>query len=64
MTTADSDNRLEFSGYKKANNEELLTKLVAGKEDTYDMESLKYTLFSDEIQYLDAAKVMMTDTSN
>ncbi|MGE7824057.1 ABC transporter substrate-binding protein [Paenibacillus sp. NPDC093718] len=63
MTTADSDNRLEFSGYKKANNEELLTKLVAGKEDKYDMESLKYTLFSDEIQYLDAAKVMMTDTS-
>jgi multiple sugar transport system substrate-binding protein len=63
MTTADSDNRLEFSGYKKANNEELLTKLVAGKEDKYDMDSLKYTLFSDEIQYLDAAKVMMTDTS-
>lgn len=63
MTTADSDNRLEFSGYKKANNEELLTKLVAGKEDKYDMDSLKYTLFSDDIQYLDAAKVMMTATS-
>ncbi|MBT2762097.1 extracellular solute-binding protein [Paenibacillus sp. ISL-20] len=63
MTTADSDNRPEFSGYKKANNEELLTKLVAGKEDKYDMDSLKYTLFSDEIQYLDAAKVMVTATS-
>lgn len=63
MTTADSDNRPEFSGYKKANNEELLTKLVAGKEDKYDMESLKYTLFSDDIQYLDAAKVMVTATS-
>lgn len=63
MTTADSDNRLEFSGYKKANNEELLTKLVAGKEDMYDMDSLKYTLFSDEIQYLDAAKVMIASTA-
>ncbi|MGG4342274.1 ABC transporter substrate-binding protein [Paenibacillus lautus] len=63
MTTADSDNRPEFSGYKKANNEELLTKLVAGNEDKYDMDSLKYTLFSDEIQYLDAAKVMVTSTS-
>ncbi|MGG3281605.1 ABC transporter substrate-binding protein [Paenibacillus solani] len=63
MTTADSDNRLEFSGYKKANNEDLLTKLVAGKEDMYDMDSLKYTLFSDEIQYLDAAKVMIASTA-
>ncbi|KOR89077.1 ABC transporter substrate-binding protein [Paenibacillus solani] len=63
MTTADSNNRLEFSGYKKANNEELLTKLVAGKEDKYDMDSLKYTLFSDEIQYLDAAKVMIASTA-
>lgn len=63
MTTADSDNRLEFSGYKKANNEELLTKLVAGKEDMYDMDSLKYTLFSDDIQYLDAAKVMIASTA-
>jgi len=63
MTTADSDNRLEFSGYKKANNEELLTKLVAGKEEMYDMDSLKYTLFSDEIQYLDAAKVMIASTA-
>ncbi|KOP68645.1 ABC transporter substrate-binding protein [Bacillus sp. FJAT-18019] len=63
MTTVDSNNRLEFSGYKKANNEELLTKLVAGKEDKYDMDSLKYTLFSDEIQYLDAAKVMIASTA-
>ncbi|WP_435924727.1 ABC transporter substrate-binding protein [Paenibacillus sp. DYY-L-2] len=63
MTTADSDNRAEFSGYKKANNEELLNKLVAGKEDMYDMDSLKYTLFDDEIQYLDGAKVMTTATT-
>lgn len=63
MTTANSDNRLEFSGYKKANNEELLNKLVAGKEDMYDMDSLKYTLFNDEIKYLDAAQVMTTATS-
>lgn len=63
MTTADSDNRAEFSGYKKANNEELLTKLVAGKEDLYDMDSLKYTLFDDDIQFLDGAQVMTTATS-
>lgn len=63
MTTADSDNRLEFSGYKKANNEELLTKLVAGKDDMYDMDSLKYSLFSEDIQYLDAAKVMIASTA-
>lgn len=63
MTTADSDNRMEFSGYKKANNEELLTKLIAGKEDMYDVESLKYSLFSDDIQFLDGAQVMTTATS-
>ncbi|CAH1058464.1 ABC transporter substrate-binding protein [Paenibacillus pseudetheri] len=63
MTTADSDNRLEFSGFKKADNEKLLTKLVAGKEDKYDMDSLKYTQFDDEIQYLDAPKVMTTANS-
>ncbi|KKO54602.1 ABC transporter substrate-binding protein [Paenibacillus sp. DMB20] len=63
MSTADSDNRPEFSGYKKANNEELLNKLVAGKENMYDMDSLKYTLFDDEIQYLDAPEVMATVTS-
>jgi ABC-type glycerol-3-phosphate transport system substrate-binding protein len=63
MTTADSDNRMEFSGYKKANNEELLTKLIAGKEDMYDVESLKYSLFSEDIQFLDGAQVMTTATS-
>ncbi|WP_055108224.1 ABC transporter substrate-binding protein [Paenibacillus ihumii] len=63
MTTADSENRQEFSGYKKANNEELLTRLVAGKEEMYDIESLKYTLFSEDIQFLDAAEVMTTATS-
>lgn len=63
MTTADSDNRMEFSGYKKANNEELLTKLIAGKEDMYDVDSLKYSLFSEDIQFLDGAQVMTTATS-
>lgn len=63
MTTAESDNRQEFSGYKGANNEDLLTKLVAGKEDMYDIDSLKYTLFSDDIQFLDAPEVMTTATS-
>lgn len=63
MSTAVSDNRLEFSGYKKADNEALLTKLVAGKEDMYDMDSLKYTLFDSEIQFLDGAQVMTTATS-
>ncbi|WP_110932916.1 ABC transporter substrate-binding protein [Paenibacillus bouchesdurhonensis] len=63
MTTAESDNRQEFSGYKQANNEDLLTKLVAGKEDMYDIDSLKYTLFSEDIQFLDAAEVMTTATS-
>lgn len=63
MSTAVSDNRLEFSGYKKADNETLLTKLVAGKEDMYDMDSLKYTLFDNEIQFLDGAQVMTTATS-
>lgn len=63
MTTADSKNRQEFSGYKKANNEELMTKLVAGKEEMYDMDSLKYSLFSDDIQFLGAAEVMTNATS-
>lgn len=63
MTTADSENRQEFSGYKKANNEELMTKLVAGKEEMYDMDSLKYSLFSDDIEFLGAAEVMTNATS-
>lgn len=58
MTTADSPSRPEFSGYKKANNEEIMNKLVAGHEDMYDMDSLKYSLFSDDIQFLGASEKM------
>lgn len=63
MTTADSDSRVEFSGWKKADNDAILERLIAGNEDWYDLDSLRYTVGSEDIQFLDAPKVMTTGTS-
>ncbi|WP_253298037.1 ABC transporter substrate-binding protein [Paenibacillus sp. MSJ-34] len=60
MTTADSTARAEFSGWKKANNDAILDRLIAGKEEWYDVESLRYSVASNEIQFLDASPVMTT----
>lgn len=63
MTTADSEARTEFSGWKKADNEAQLERLIAGKEEWYDVESLKSTLFGGDIQFLEAPSVMTTATA-
>ncbi|WP_228745264.1 hypothetical protein [Paenibacillus sp. S150] len=57
-TTADSESRTEFSGWKKADNEEVLDRLNGGNKDLYDVESLRNSLFADDIQYLDASDVI------
>ena len=62
MTTVDSESRVEFSGWKKANNDALLERLIAGKEQWYDVDSLRYSV-GEEIQFLDAPKYMTTGTS-
>lgn len=63
MTTADSESRVEFSGWKKANNDAILERLIAGKEEWYDVDSLRYSVGGDDIQFLDAPKYMTTGTS-
>lgn len=63
MTTADSENRVDFSGWKKADNEAILDRLIAGKEQWYDVDSLRYAVSSEEIQFLDSPKYMTTATS-
>ncbi|MGN7382603.1 ABC transporter substrate-binding protein [Paenibacillus sp. SAFN-117] len=63
MTTADSPARTEFSGWKKANNDAILDRLIAGKEEWYDVESLKNAVAGSDIQFLDASPVMTTASS-
>lgn len=64
MSTADSTNRQEFSGWKKADQSALLERMIGNNTDKYDVESLKYTLFGDDIQYLDASEVLTISTSD
>ena len=64
MTTTDSKNRQEFSGWKKADQTALLDRLIGDNKDKYDVESLKYTLFGDDIKYLDASKVLTVSGSD
>ncbi|GIP31708.1 ABC transporter substrate-binding protein [Paenibacillus sp. J2TS4] len=60
MTTADSPARAEFSGWKKANNNAILDRLIAGKEEWYDVDSLRNSVAGEEIQFLDGSQVMTT----
>lgn len=64
MTTNDSDARQEFSGWKKADQNKLLDRLIGKNTDKYDVESLKNTLFGPDIKYLDASKVVTTSGSD
>lgn len=63
MTTADSKHRAEFSGWKKADNEALLSRLIEGNEQWYDVDSLRYTVSSEDIQFLDSPQYMTIATS-
>lgn len=63
MTTADSEARTEFSGWKKADNNKILERVVAGKEQYYDMDSLRYVTSSEDIQFLDAPLASVTGTA-
>ncbi|BFH69766.1 MAG: extracellular solute-binding protein [Paenibacillus dendritiformis] len=64
MSTADSTNRQEFSGWKKADQTALLERMIGKNTDKYDVESLKYTLFGDDIKYLDASKVLTVSSAD
>lgn len=53
-----SDARVELPGSKNADVEPLIDRLIEGKEDHYDVDSLKYTVLDDEeISYLDASVI-------
>lgn len=60
MTTVDSEHRVEFNGWKKADPNPLLDRMTGENKQMYDVESLKNTLFGEEIQYLDASQVVTT----
>jgi len=64
MSTADSANRQEFSGWKKADQTKLLERMIGKNTDKYDVESLKNTLFGADIKYLDASKVLTTSSAD
>ncbi|OBY78210.1 ABC transporter substrate-binding protein [Paenibacillus sp. KS1] len=64
MSTADSANRQEFSGWKKADQTALLERMIGKNKDKYDVESLKNTLFGDDIKYLDASKVLTISSAD
>jgi hypothetical protein len=63
MSTTDSESRTEFSGWKKADNQAVLDRLIGDDKTLYDVESLQNTLFGDDIQYLDASSVITVSTS-
>ncbi|WP_150275324.1 ABC transporter substrate-binding protein [Paenibacillus tepidiphilus] len=63
MTTADSEARTEFSGWKKADNQAVLDRLIGDNAELYDVESLQSTLFGEDIEYLDASSVITVSTS-
>ncbi|OPA78318.1 ABC transporter substrate-binding protein [Paenibacillus selenitireducens] len=64
MTTTDSESRMEFSGWKKADQNKVLDRLIGKNPDKYDVESLKSTLFGPDIQYLDTSEVVTKSTSD
>ncbi|MCM3291396.1 extracellular solute-binding protein [Paenibacillus sp. MER 180] len=64
MSTDDSANRQEFSGWKKADQTALLERMIGKNKDKYDVESLKNTLFGDDIKYLDASKVLTISSAD
>lgn len=64
MSTTDSTNRQEFSGWKKADQTALLDRMIGKNTDKYDVESLKNTLFGADIKYLDASKVLTISSAD
>lgn len=64
MSTTDSANRQEFSGWKKADQTALLDRMIGKNTDKYDVESLKNTLFGADIKYLDASKVLTISSAD
>ena len=64
MTTTDSESRMEFSGWKKSDQNKVLDRLVGKNKDMYDVDSLKNTLFGPDIKYLDASPIVTTSSSD
>ncbi|GIP21008.1 ABC transporter substrate-binding protein [Paenibacillus sp. J22TS3] len=63
MTTVDSDSKMEFSGWKKADNNAVLNRLIGKNSNMYDVDSLKSTLFGEHNQFLEASQVVSTTDS-
>ncbi|CRK81177.1 ABC transporter substrate-binding protein [Neobacillus massiliamazoniensis] len=63
MSTNLTDARTELPGWKKGDAKPLVEKWISGKEKNYDVDSLKYTLFSGDIKTLPASKVSITYAS-
>ncbi|WP_211748106.1 extracellular solute-binding protein [Paenibacillus sp. Marseille-Q4541] len=64
MTTADSDARMEFSGWKKSDKDKVLERMIGKNTELYDVDSLKNTLFGPDIKYLDASDVVTVSGSD
>ncbi|MFX3631521.1 MAG: ABC transporter substrate-binding protein [Candidatus Pristimantibacillus sp.] len=64
MTTTDSESRMEFSGWKKADQNIVLDRMIGKNTDKYDIDSLKNTLFGADIKYLDPSEVVTKSTSD
>ncbi|OBZ13216.1 ABC transporter substrate-binding protein [Bacillus sp. FJAT-26390] len=60
LTTVESEFKTEFSGWKKSDPKPLIDRLIGGNAKMYDVDSLKNSLFSDKIEYLEASQVVTT----
>lgn len=63
MSTNLTDARTELPGWKKGDAKPLVKKWISGKEKYYDVNSLNYTLFNNDIKVLPASKVSITFAS-
>lgn len=57
ISTNMSDARTEIPGWTQADLEPFLLDIIEGNEELYDVDSLIYTITSDDISYLDASEI-------
>ncbi|ADH97986.1 ABC transporter substrate-binding protein [Salisediminibacterium selenitireducens] len=60
VSTNLSDSRSELPGWKKGDPQPVVERMIDGNEDQIDVDSLMYTLFGDDISYLDASQISIT----
>ena len=63
VSTNLSDSRAELPGWKKGDPQPVVERMIQGNEDQIDVDSLMYTLFGDDISYLDASQISITYAS-